>query len=446
MKQRRINNSKGIFLIWLSWIAGTGSLVTLIVLSLWVKPQYMPLVALGLDFILYFQFRRNRLNSVASCLLIPFIASRVLFWSALVMAIINLIYSNWIITYFFSPDTLNMQIPFIAQLIVAPVLLVVSAWATFRKSRLGFCRDCFIRYGTPAERGFLGNISNQEGRYQTKLLFVIACICTVVSYGYYLLAYINISLTNLDKFVFVWSTVALFVVTSVYTAVRYLGLWGYYCKKEENLARNAVTMTRLRYLVFYNKYICIAEPRDHLSKFIDEEQQPDVPVQVNLPYRAKISLHDAINYFKSVTHITDPDIRPMYETLRNNVDNNIFHYLCFLNEEQKNILDSELKDLKWLTLHEFVQMLNNGQISTLLSSEFIRLYKITMAWKTYTLDGQRKYKIKHYKPTFRLRDLPDYNVDYNDSLWLYIDDNNPDKPFYSLKKFWRKYFNRIGEE
>lgn len=444
MRQRKIDNAKGIFIIWLSWITGTGALVLLIVLSLWVKPEYMPFVALGLDLALFSHIRRNRQNRIPTCLLVPFLCSRVLFWSALVMAAINLIYSNWIITYFFEPDTLNMQIPFIAQLIVAPILLAVTAWASIRKSKMGFCRDCYIRHGSPAERGFLGKISNQEGRYQTKLLLIIAFICTGISYGYYLLAYINLSLTNLDKFVFVWSTVGLFLVTSAYTAVRYLGLWGYYCKKQENIDRVSITMTRLRYLVFYDNYICIAEPRDHFNKLIDEEQLPDVPVQISLPYRAKVSLTDAKNYFKSSTHIDDADIRPMYETLDNNADNNIFHYLCFLNEEQKQQFDANIKDCRWLTLHELAEMINHGQLATLLSAEFIRLHKIATAWKTYTPDGRKKYKIKHYKPSFRLCDLPDYKVDFNDNQWLYVDDNNEDKPLFFLRKFWRKYINAIG--
>lgn len=444
MRQRKIDNTKGIFILWANWVAGTGAITLLIVLSLWVKPRYMALVALALDLFIFSLIRKNRESRVPTCLLTPFLCSRVILISAFIMAIINLMYSKWAINYFFNPSTVNVQIPFITQLIVAPTLLAVTLWAYIRKSKLNFCRDCYIRFGTPAERGFLGKITNQEGRYQLKMLLVVAVIATLISYGYYFFAYINISFTKVDKIVFVWAAVAFYLVITLYSAVRYLSLWGYYCKKEENIAKTSVTMTRLRYLVFYDNYICIAPPRMDFNHLIDYEDKPDVPIQINLSYRVKISLLDAINNFKSFTHIHGADIRLMYETIGTNADNNIFHFLCFLNEQQKEQFDTEFPDCRWVSLHEIAEMINKAEISTLLSSEIIRLHTVTMAWKSYNPDGSRKYKIKHYKPTFRFCDLPSYNVDYNSPEWLYVDNNNEDMPLYHIRKFWRKYINGIG--
>jgi hypothetical protein len=77
----------------------------------------------------------------------------------------------------------------------------------------------------------------------------------------------------------------------------------------------------------------------------------------------------------------------------------------------------------------------------MLASEIKRIYTITMAWKTYTRDGKRLYSIKNYVPTFRLKDLKNWDVDYNDITWINIADNNEDKRFFVLKKLWRKYFS-----
>lgn len=68
-----------------------------------------------------------------------------------------------------------------------------------------------------------------------------------------------------------------------------------------------------------------------------------------------------------------------------------------------------------------------------------------MAWKTYHSDGTRRYAIKHYTPTFRLRDLHKWKIDFNDPKWLRVADNNEDVRYYRLRRFWRKYINGIGE-
>lgn len=59
-----------------------------------------------------------------------------------------------------------------------------------------------------------------------------------------------------------------------------------------------------------------------------------------------------------------------------------------------------------------------------------RLYTIAMARKTYDKNGKRLYKVKHYTPSFKLRDLGLLDVDYNDPEWLLVSKNNEDQPFF----------------
>lgn len=129
MEQRHIDNGKGIFLIWANWVLGLGAIVLTIALSLWVKASYLPFVAFGLEFGLFVLVKRNREARVPVCFLIPFVISRALFWSAVVMVIINIMYSGWFVDKIFDPGTINRQIPFIAQLILAPITLVIALWA-----------------------------------------------------------------------------------------------------------------------------------------------------------------------------------------------------------------------------------------------------------------------------------------------------------------------------
>lgn len=444
MKQRHIDNSYGIFLMWWYWTLSSGVLISLIVLSLWVKPLYLPFVAFGLDLILFSVIRKNRQAKVPSCYLIPFICARALFWSAVVMVAINFLTSPWFINRIFDMGGINRQIPFITQLIVAPITLAIAVWANMREYRLGICRDCKRRFGTPSERGFLGMLFTQEGRFQNRLLIFLAAFSTIATWSYYFLSYANDELNRTDKFFFVWCTAIVYLIAVVYCLFRYLGLWSYYCRKEENVSLQAITMTEVRYIIFWDNFVCLKSYRGDSDGLLPDQAKMDTPVKLNLSFRSDVTLFDARRYFTDLTGMKDAEVRFMYSTLNTNADCNIFHYLVFLDDAQKEKLDSEDTDCRWYTLSEIAGFINTQKAAPLFSSEIVRLHTMAMAWKTYDEEGFRRYKIKHYRPTYRFRDVKTYNLDYNDPLWLYVDDNNEDRPFFRLRRLWRKYFNGMN--
>ena len=77
--------------------------------------------------------------------------------------------------------------------------VAVTLFAVARGGRLRFCRDCKIRNGFPAERGFLGNLFSQEGTYQTRMLLNVSALVTLVGWVYYFLAYVNVNLNEPDR-------------------------------------------------------------------------------------------------------------------------------------------------------------------------------------------------------------------------------------------------------
>ena len=89
--------------------------------------------------------------------------------------------------------------------------------------------------------------------------------------------------------------------------------------------------------------------------------------------------------------------------------------------------------------------------SPILANELFRIHTMTMAWKTYDRSGRRLYPIRHYRPTFRFRDLPDWNVDYDDETWFDVAHNNEDRYFFRLRAFWNRLTGvfsrkvRVGE-
>ncbi len=438
MHRRRLDINSAITSLWKGWTMSVGSLTAVIACSLVVSKMWLPFVAYVLELAIFFLVRRNREARVPVCYLLPFITTRILFWSASIMVAINLLFTHGIILRIFAPESLNHQIPYITVLIIAPVAFIISLWAWLKRSRFGFCTDCDMRHGTAAERGFLGILFTQEGRYQNKMLMIFSGILTFLAWGYYMLFYVNVNLNKPDHFFFVIIPVIYCALTLVYMAIRYLGIWGYYCHHVERDRAQGGTTTQLRYLIFCDDYILL-DKRDGLSPFANNGKL-DTPVTIHLSSRENVPLTDADSYFKNYTRIDDAKVRFMYSSLNGNADGNIFHYIVIL-PSTKTIDGTELKDSKWYTMPEIQRLINTGGISSLMSAEILRLHTVTMTWKTYDRDGRRLYKIKNYRPTFHLRDIGKWDVDYNDREWLQISRNNEDKPFWRLRRFWRRYIN-----
>lgn len=445
MEQRRRDNGWGIIQLWFNWMIGSGMITLLVILSLWVKALYMPFVAFFMQFLLFVVIRRNREKQAPSCYILPFIVSRILFWTGLAMVVLNFLYSDWLVDAVFDPTTINREIPFICVLIVAPISAIISGWGYVNRKKLSFCADCKMRNGSPAERGFLGVIFTQVGVYQVGFLFWMSAILTIVCYVYYALFYLNESLSLPDRFFYVWLPTLVWLFSAVYLGLRYLGIWGYYQQNVEGSLLRAGKYTRVRYLMVWADYMCVAPPEVDADRQISLDEKFDTPVATFIPRRDNVSQYDAEVIFNDLTGTKGVEVRFMYKNVTGNIDCNIFHYLAFLNDEQKAEFDREHPECQWISLPDVAYLVNNGLCNPLMSAEVVRLHTVAMAWKTYHPDGRRRYKIKHYKPTFRICDIHSWDVDYNDSHWLYVADNNQDTPLYKLRKFWRKYVNGVGQ-
>lgn len=442
--QPRLENSEGIFRLWLNWVMGTGALTLLVVATLWIKHLWMPFVAFALEGLLFISVRNNRKRIFPICHLLPFTVMRIMFWSGIVMLIINGLYSRWIVDRVFDVENINHEIPFITQLIVGPVSMIVLLWAKIKKRDLAFCLDCKMSHGTPAERGFLGVLFSQEGQFQNNLLLGISTFSTVVSWIYYAVFYSNSYFSNMDKYIFVWCPVLLFIAGLIYTAVRYIGVWRYYERNIEGTTIRTGRNTRIRFLMIYDNYIGLKVPDEKKEQMLPGSSKIDTPAWTVTKFHNTVPDYDAQEYFRQLTHIPHADVRFAYSNLSGNADCNIFHFLVFLDQKQKEAFTRENEETHWFTLYEVSKLINNKETSPLLSAEIVRIHTMAMAWKTYHSNGKRRYAIKHYTPTFRLRDLHKWDIDFNDPKWLRVADNNEDVRFYRLRRFWRKYINGIG--
>ena len=153
--QPQLENSEGIFRMWLNWAISSGALTLLVIATLWVKHLWMPFVAFGLQGLLFISVRNNRQRLFPICHLMPFIMMRIMFWSGIAMLIINGLYSHWLVDRVFDVNSINHEIPFITQLVVGPISVFVTFWARVKKRELAFCRDCKMSHGILLQQLFL---------------------------------------------------------------------------------------------------------------------------------------------------------------------------------------------------------------------------------------------------------------------------------------------------
>ena len=126
----------------------------------------------------------------------------------------------------------------------------------------------------------------------------------------------------------------------------------------------------------------------------------------------------------------------MYKSTDMSGQANVFHFICCL--PAKETINSTSVRGQWFTLSQLQRLLYNHELTKMLASEIHRLYTVTMAWKTYDADGNRLYRIKNYRPTFRLKGICDWDVDFNDSQWLEVARFNEDKPLFHLRKLFHR--------
>ena len=418
--------------LWINWALSVGSLAMTVFLGLYVTKLWLPAFALGFAFIL--MGRINRLNESHSgiCNMLPYIAVRILLVTAAVMVAINLYYMKFIDPEEYLLGRANKNIPYITILVLAPVTMALSIWGYVMRHNIPFCHRCTVEHGTPHERGFLGRVIDIETRYQLRMLIFLSVIVTLYSWIYYITTYSNVNMNPSDKYYYIGVPVALYVLSLVYLAMRYFRIYMFYRENIVGDASSSELTTILRYILICDDHVFLHKT------YLDEETVIDTPAMVRIPYRERMTPYDATINFSLVSGIdNNADIKFLYENSNHHADSNIFHYLCVIHSRSE--VENSRLDGEWFSQHQLERMHAHGELSGLLMSEIHRVYTVMMAKKTYDKYGYRLYDIKHYKPTFRLKELEVFDGDFNDPRWLLVAKDNEDRPFFRLRKFWRKH-------
>ncbi|MDE7125439.1 MAG: hypothetical protein K2O12_03035, partial [Muribaculaceae bacterium] len=201
---------------------------------------------------------------------------------------------------------------------------------------------------------------------------------------------------------------------------------------------NCDAHTQLRYMVISDGMMLLTDA----EKCAIEGTAVDTPAIVNLQNTPNVSEDTARRRFEELSGIKNFSIRYIYRSSGCNAPTTVIHYVVTLDSPSET--DGTPIEGSWYNAIHIDRLINNKQTSPQLTAAFKRIYTVTMAWKTYNVDGHRLYPIKNYRPTFRLKDFNDWNVAYDDPQWINVAVNNQDNIMFHLRDFWRNYVRGIG--
>lgn len=434
-QQRKEGLSAAIFGLWRNWAIAVGFITVLEFVAPLVSQQWMAPICLTAYFLLRYVRSVMNHNHIPVC-------SR-LYQE---VSVIILIFASIVVLRLLTGHTGSMELngqpvnengPIIGIIISAPATVLVTLIFLLEKKEPLVCQLCHLRYGNVVEHGFIGKLYRLEWRFQTKVLMALSILMTVVDWAYYFFVYINVNLNSSDIFFFVLMPLALYVASLIYLGRRYYSMWMVYCHNDNYKLVSTPGSTEVRFLVFCGDNILI-DMRQTENTFNNGAivKRFDTPAVMKLSYRERVDTPQAITLFHELTGFNADEIRPIFSSPDNVTFRNIFHFFAFIDSPDE-IVNSKLRG-EWLTLGMLRSLVDQRLTDATLNAELARIYNVAMAWKTYDREGQRLYKFKHYHPTFRLRDIRSWDVDYNDPHWLCIGRKNEDWKFYKLSRLFAK--------
>lgn len=409
--------------LWLNWAIAFGAIAVELLLPRMMSKMWMPFPIFALAYAELVYMRTQEARESLSCTAMLKVSTLTLFWSALIMLCINILSTNKLLGDIIDWTHSNSEIPYITCLVIFPTMIIMALWVMsngyLQSSPKSYRSQTEIRSGN----GVIPTLFSRENRYQVQLMLYVAIGFSAVEWWYYFNYYINVNMNTPDVFFFNWMPISFYALSLFFIWSRYHNMAAIIGPIARNAHGNDIA---IRYLVLSG---------DRMLLSINEHNRWDTPAVTHIGTLESTDSQNISDAFERISGCNNFSLRFLYDTGADSTVPEIKHYAVFLDNEDytaKTALDS------WFTLDQINRFIKTARLSAELADEIYRIFTITMAWKTYDRNGRRLYPIKHYRPTFRLRDLKDWDVDYGDLSWMSIAENNQDRPFFHTRRIWRK--------
>lgn len=416
--------------MWRNWAISFGAIILPLVFSLFTRLTWLPFIALAEVYVLASLRRAEMLAPLSRCSVVSTIVIRTLTLSAAIMIIINILCTDFLIPTVFHMRVFNSEIPFIVCLIEAPVTVFFCILSLFEGLDSKGCRDCQRRNGYYAGDSMAATLYYREARYQTSVLLTLSIAMGIVEYFYYFARYINANFNDPDRFFFVYMPIAVYALSLPILYFRYTNMGAIYTSMLKSTGAHH-DGTLVRYLIFCGDNMLLRQ---------NDDEKWDTPAEARIPHHMPVGEYEARHMFSEITGNEAFGIRYCFTNRAFASNTKMTHYAVFLENET----DMPADDTRvWFNPYLLDNALAANALSPVLANELYRIHTITMAWKTYDREGRRLYPIKHYRPTFRLRDLREWTVDYDDETWFDIAGSNEDRRFFRTRRLWNRITNLI---
>lgn len=419
--------------LWRNW-AAYGAVTLPILLGLFVPRLWLPFICLVEAWALI-ALGRTASISTGACSLVMKVVSRSLLLSAIIMFGIVILCTDWLVPTVVHLQLYNSEIPFVTCLVISPVTAIMCLVWLYGGLADNFCRSCQRRNGYYAGDSIVATLYYRETRYQITILLILSIVVGAVEYWYYFARYINSDLNNPDRFFFNYIPLAMYLLSLFFIGGRYTSMRVLYqaIEKQHDGHRNR---TVVRFLIF-----CA----DEMLLQMESNGHWDTPVEMTVARISSLGSHQAGLLFSEKTGHTVPSMRYCFTNKGFATGSNMIHYAVFVDKEEK---EDYTGSGVWFNTYMLDNALANNMLAPTLANELYRIHTMTMAWKTYDRNGHRLYPIRNYRPTFRLRDLPNWSVDYDDQTWFDVAHNNEDHKFFRMRSLWNRMtgvFNRKAQ-
>ncbi len=417
--------------LWVGWIVNFGSISAFAACGLFIPDKWMPFFGFSLLLVIWIYANKNLLHHRHNCSLLNYYTIYTISLCATSMLVINLTHTHWFHDARASLN-LNQQGPFISSMWVMTFAAILYAIALWRRGKPAYCHACKAQNDTSVQYALKANVYHREMILQLRMMFWLCLIMSAIGWAYYSFFYINVNINVSDAFFYYIIPMVVFGLSVIYLAVQYSNL--HFEAVVTPAVLNIDSCSQVRFMIVRGEKIMLKEvARDHGANL----GMWDTPAVATLPDAAESDLGHAHDIFANLSGTEHFALRDLFVT--SSQDCRVAHYAVFLDHD-----DTEMPRLQgnWFNLYEIDMMMRTGLVARPFAYAMHRVYTMTLAWKTYDTNGKRLYPIKNYRPTFRLSDFKDWDVDYNDLQWLNIAKYNEDMPFFRLRKFWRTYITR----
>lgn len=410
---------------WRNWAIAAGA-INLPLLSALLLPRLcIPFICIAELYVLSAVAKNKDDGAIHNCTILYNVAAQALAIAAAIMLAIAILCTDRIFPAVIRLEFYNADIPFISGLIIFPVLALLCCLWLYGGVAENHCSKCQHKYGKYSGDDFVGMLYYKEARYQLKIVMFLASATAAVEYLYYFMYYININMNDPDRFFFNWLPLGLYAISLFFMAGRYATMKVFLDKLAKSMSdRNNRTI--VRFLILSDSDMLLHCGKDGMW---------DTPAEVVKSRQHAIGEPEARLLVQQIIGISEFDIRYCFTNNGFATGSNVIHFAVFVDDANRAKISGE--DI-WFNAYMLDSALATNSLSPVLANELYRIHAMTMAWKTYDRSGKRIYPIRHYRPTFRLRDLKKWQIDYDDLSWFEVANNNEDRTFYRLRRLWNK--------